>query len=136
MEQWIRDWKVETREIDAFGEPPKSEPDWHLHAGGVSSPVNDSEGGGQRSEVKVGERSEIDVSDQESGGGYCGRAEPVFDLLGVPFVECVIEFAQRMTDHDAETFFVCVQDAMLKVGAVQTEGGRKISLHAENGIAH
>src|SRR5437763_16471490 len=99
-------------------------------------PVNDSEGGGQRSEVKVGERSEIDVSDQESGGGYCGRAEPVFDLLGVPFVECVIEFAQRMTDHDAETFFVCVQDAMLKVGAVQTEGGRKISLHAENGIAY
>src|SRR6266550_5328431 len=81
---------------------------------------------------KVGDR----VSDQESGGGYCGRAEPVFDLLGVPFVECVIEFAQRMTDHDAETFFVCVQDAMLKVGAVQTEGGRKISLHAENGIAH
>ena len=59
MEQWIKDWKVGTREIDAFGEPPKSEPDWHLHAGGVCSPVNDSEGGGQRSEVKVGERSEI-----------------------------------------------------------------------------
>ena len=52
MEQWIKDWKVETREIDAFGEPPKSEPDWHLHAGGVCSPVNDSEGGGQRSESK------------------------------------------------------------------------------------
>jgi hypothetical protein len=41
-----------------------------------------------------------------------------------------------MLDDNLNPLFVCVPDALLKVGPIETEGARQIPLHAEDRIAH
>src|SRR5262249_39329695 len=79
---------------------------------------------GVRRGAKVGS-----ISDGR-GGCYRGYAEPAFDSLGGSFVECVVEFAQRMMDNHAKAFFVRVLDALVKMSAVKAKGRSQVPLHA------
>src|SRR6266404_1747107 len=65
-----------------------------------------------------------------------GGGEPVFDLLGILFVESVGELAERMADDDAKFLPVRIGNASLEVRPVHVKGAREIALHAKDGIAH
>src|SRR5438105_3650596 len=66
---------------------------------------------------------------------YClnrgqGR-KPSFDFVGVLFVECIRDFAQRMTDDHAKSFLVKVPDALLEILAAHVKSLRQIALRAK-----
>lgn len=72
----------------------------------------------------------------ESSCRYTWCPQPFPDLVGILAIEAVADLSQRMPNHDPEARFFGVENALLEVGATETEGASEIALHAEDRVTH